>query len=167
MVIYDLQCELLHEFEGWFDDSNDLENQKARGLLTCPVCESANVRKKVTASKVARKSNSFNKLSTDQTLPGNEGSSAPTSIQSKNIPQTAATYEQVQKALKNVHNYVDKNFTDVGNKFAEEALKIHKGEKNPQNIRGTVSKGELKELAEEGVSALPLPPKPDDKDKLN
>jgi len=155
MVIYDLQCDKQHEFEGWFKNSDDLNRQQATGLLTCPVCESPNVRKKVTASKVGRKSNSLATAQPQQVATG--------SSQGGDTP----TYEQLQKMLGKVHNYIDNNFTDVGNKFADEALKIHRGEKEVENIRGTASKSQLKELAEEGVSALPLPPKPIDKEKLN
>ncbi len=158
MVIYDLQCENQHQFEGWFRNAQDLESQQASGLLICPVCESAQVRKKVTAAKVTRKSNSLAiapSVSANEVVKGStKGGDAP-------------TYQQLQRMLSKVHNYIDNNFTDVGNKFADEALKIHRGEKEADNIRGVASKTELKELAEEGVSAVPLPPKPVDKEKLN
>jgi len=159
MVIYDLQCTNQHLFEGWFKNADDLEDQRASGMLTCPVCGSAEVHKKVTAPKVGRKSNTLSKPNT--------GVSHQVAAGSQNGGVKAPSYEQLQKMLGEVHRYVDTNFTDVGNKFAKEALKIHHGEKDATNIRGTASKSELKELADEGVTALPLPPKPVDKDKLN
>lgn len=155
MIIYDLQCENQHEFEGWFNDADDLRSQQQSGLLVCPVCESAKVQKKPTAAKLTRKSNAL--------APDNAQSVATGSAVGSDTP----SYQQLQKMLGQVHNYVDDHFTDVGNKFAAEALKMHHGEKDAENIRGTVSKSEIKELAEEGVTALPLPPKPVDKDKLN
>lgn len=157
MVIYDLQCDNHHDFEGWFKNADELCDQQASGMLTCPVCESADVKKKAAAPKIGRKSNSV------AVVPQPPQKMAAGSSNGADSP----TYEQLQKMLGQVHKYIDGNFVDVGNKFADEALKIHRGEKDAENIRGTASKSELKELAEEGVSALPLPPKPIDKDKLN
>ncbi len=155
MVIYDLQCVNHHQFEGWFKNAEDLTHQQASGLLVCPICETTEVGKKLTAAKVGKKSN---------TATTHHRSSKISSVASVSDAQV---YQQVQKMLGEVHRHIEKNFTDVGNRFADEALKIHKGEKDAENIRGTASKAELKELAEEGVSALPLPPKPVDKSKLN
>ena len=76
-------------------------------------------------------------------------------------------YETVQSMLAKVHSYIGENFTDVGNRFADVAMQIHRGEKDAENIYGTATKSQLKELAEEGVKALPLPPKPIEKNKLN
>ena len=77
------------------------------------------------------------------------------------------SYAKLQTMLNKVHDFVDQNFVDVGNSFAEEALSIHKGEKEAVNIRGTASKSELKELADEGVNTLGLPAKPVAKKDLN
>lgn len=154
MVIYDLQCVNQHEFEGWFKNKDDLASQQASGLLTCPICDSSEIKQKVTAAKVGRKSNSSQ-------------AAQPALSSAATAQQDPETYQKLQTMLGHVHDYIDGNFVDVGNKFADEALKIHNGEKDPENIRGTASKAELKELAKEGVSALPLPPKPVNKDKLN
>ena len=169
MVIYDLQCENQHEFEGWFKNANELQDQQTSGLLICPVCDSAEIKKKVTAAKVGRKSNMSAAVEPrSQALATGPANHEPDTANASSSKQAAApTYEQLQKMLNQVHKFVDSNFTDVGNKFADKALKIHRGEQEPENIRGTASQSELKELAEEGVSALPLPPKPVDKDKLN
>ncbi len=157
MVIYDLHCENSHEFEGWFKNADELKSQQSSGMLTCPVCNTSEISKKVTASKIGRKSNV---PSASATAPQAVASGAPAGSGER-------SYEQLQSMLGQVHKYIDGNFTDVGNKFADEALKIHRGEKDAANIRGTASKSELKELAQEGVSALPIPPKPVDKGKLN
>ncbi len=165
MVIYDLQCEHQHEFEGWFKNTEDLKHQQAMGLLVCPVCGAGNVKKKVTAAKLGRKSNSMITKPPRDSVPQQvaTGGTDKSGSADKNLP----SYPQLQKMLGQVHKFVESNFTDVGNKFANEALKIHRGEKEPENIRGTASRSEMKTLADEGVSAVPLPPKPVDKDKLN
>lgn len=150
MVIYDLICDASHTFEGWFKGAEDFDTQLASGLLSCPFCRSELVTKKLAAPKLSRKSNS---VSAGQEVAIGNGS-----------PQA---YAQLQEMLGQVHKFVDGNFQDVGNKFAQEALSIHRGEKDKENIRGTATSDEIKELAEEGVSAVPLPPKPVDKKKLN
>lgn len=173
MVIYDLQCEHHHEFEGWFKNADELEHQQATGLLVCPVCESANVKKKVTAAKLGRKSNSSSASTARELVQAPQSVATGSVADGSKGPKGSAgnagmpSYQQLQKMLGQVHKFIDSNFTDVGNRFADEALKIHRGEKEAENIRGTASKSELKELADEGVSALPLPPKPVDKGKLN
>jgi len=162
MVIYDLQCTNLHSFEGWFKNKEDLEDQQKKGLLSCPFCGTQEVQKKLTASKVAKKSNSTKQKNLGPLISNKESALKPV-----DGIDGAKAYAEVQAMLNKAHQYIDENFTDVGNKFADEAMKIHRGEKEAENIRGTASKSELKELAEEGVSALPLPPKPVDKGKLN
>lgn len=156
MVIYDLVCDANHEFEGWFKNAGDLLTQQEQGLLTCPVCDSVNIRKLVTAAKVTKKSNSSSSLATR----------SQTAVATGSEP-SSEKFKQLQQMLGQVHEFIDKNFEDVGNKFADEAISIHKGEKDPSNIRGTATKDQLKAMAEEGVEAIPLPPKPIDKNKLN
>lgn len=150
MVIYDLICDSSHTFEGWFSNAEDFNRQLDAGMINCPFCESELISKKVAAPKLHRKSNSANPK--QEVIAGNG---------------SAQAYTQLQEMLGKVHKFVEKNFEDVGNRFAEEALSIHRGEKEEENIRGTATQDELKELAEEGVSAVPLPPKPVNKKKLN
>jgi len=150
MVIYDLICDAGHSFEGWFKNAGDFDTQLASGMVMCPFCESSMVSKKLAAPKVGRKSNSV--ASCQQLAIGNG---------------SADTYSQLQDMLSHVHNFIDDNFKDVGNRFAEEALSFHRGEKEEESIRGTATSDELRELSEEGVTAVPLPPKPVNKKKLN
>lgn len=156
MIIYDLICDSNHEFEGWFKDADDMASQQASGLLTCPLCDSANVVKKLTAPKLNKKSNS---LPAEPVSGGQE-----VAIASGQSPEKFA---ELQEMLGKVHDYIEQNFTDVGNRFAEEAISIHRGEKDAENIRGTASQEQLEEMAEEGVAAVPLPPRPIDRKKIN
>lgn len=166
MVIYDLVCQSGHEFEGWFRNADELVSQQEKKILTCPFCNTGSVTKKMTASKVGKKSNSSQAL---QSVATNVGGADNMTSQSHGAVTTESQeqYSMLQTMLARVHNYVDKNFEDVGNRFAQEALSIHKGEKDATNIRGTASQSELKELEKEGVTALPLPAKPIDKKDLN
>jgi len=162
MVIYDLVCQSGHEFEGWFRNADELASQQESKMLTCPFCNTDAVTKKVTGSKVFKKSNSSQAL---QSVATNVGGGS--SDESGSEELSKERFGKLQTMLTKVHDYVDNNFEDVGNRFAEEALSIHKGEKEATNIRGTASQSEIKELAEEGVKALPLPAKPVSKKDLN
>lgn len=149
MVIYDLICDASHTFEGWFKNAEDFESQQSQSMILCPFCDSELVSKKLAAPKLSRKTNS---IPQQQVATGD---------------RTAEAFAQLQDMLGRVHAFIEKNFEDVGNRFAAEALSIHRGEREDDNIRGTASVEELKELAEEGVTAMTLPPKPVSKKKLN
>ncbi len=158
MVIYDLICDIDHAFEGWFKNAEDFQSQSESGLLTCPVCGSEQVSKKLTAAKLTKKSNSG-------TLPAPQRSTAQQVVSADT--QSPEKFAQLQKMLGRVHGFVEQNFEDVGNKFAEKAISMHKGEEEQANIRGIASKDQVKKMAEEGVEAVALPPKPIDPDKVN
>lgn len=165
MVIYDLICESGHTFEGWFKNPEDVLDQQQAGFLCCPVCDSVNVSKKLTASKLTKKSNCSTQLQVS------EPSSTPTVAVNVDGNQQAAStpenFNKLQSMLGEVHSFISKNFKDVGNRFTEQAISIHKGDMEKKNIRGTATKEQIKEMAEEGVQAVPLPPKPIDRKKVN
>lgn len=168
MIIYDLVCEFEHAFEGWFKNADDMLEQRESGLLTCPYCDSSKISKKVAAPKVSRKSNTSDTVMPNQT--GQISGKITKGIPSKDIVTaegSAAKFAELQRMLGKVHDYVDANFQDVGNRFTEEALSMHKGEVEQKNIKGTVTSEQMEELAEEGVAAAVLPPKPIDKKKIN
>ncbi len=146
MIIYDLECDAKHQFEGWFKNADEFTEQQLSGLLLCPLCGSEEVRKIPSVSHIAR------------------GASLKPSREQGSDEMVEASKQQV---LQLFHDYVNRNFDDVGTRFAEEAKKIHYGEADKRNIRGTATAEQVKELKEEGVSAVQLPPVPYDKDKLN
>lgn len=136
MIAYDLQCIDGHAFEGWFEDSAAYQSQKQKGLIACPVCNSI---------RVSRIPSTF-------------------SIKSSQIPKKVSLEEeQLKKVGKEIVDFVDRNFDDVGCNFAKEALKIHYGVEEPRNIRGVSTKEEEKMLKEEGIDFLkiPMPQRPD------
>ncbi len=132
MIIYDLKCEKGHMFEGWFQDQLAWNLQKSRKLVSCPVCSSSNI--EIAPSSV--------------TIMGKD-SRAANKLQEKEVSPI--------KALQVLHQYIDKNFEDVGNKFAEVALKIHCGEEEKRNIKGTTTPQEENSLKEEGVQFIKIP----------
>jgi hypothetical protein len=132
MIIYDLNCEKGHKFEGWFKDRNAFEHQKSEKLIICPVCGNVDVELvPSTISIMARDVRSSRRGSAEEfSLP---------------------------KAIELFHEYVNKNFDDVGPKFAEVALKIHHGEEEKRNIKGTTTENEEEILRGEGVQFLKIP----------
>ncbi len=138
MIAYDLQCVNGHAFEGWFEDSDAYQTQKKKELIACPVCNN---------TRVSRIPSTF-------------------AIKSSPIPQkTSLQEENLKKVGKEIVDYVEKNFDDVGCDFAKEALKIHYGVEEPRNIRGVSTKEEEKMLKEEGIDfvkiPMPAPPETD------
>lgn len=146
MIIYDLECDAEHRFEGWFKNIADYKGQMASGILLCPICNSDKVRKLPTASYV----------STGVSAPKNNLNE---SVEKQSLPSEAET-------IQNLHQLINEQFDNVGNKFAEEAKKIHYGEVEDRNICGTATVEEVTKLQDEGITAIPLPT-PIDKDKLN
>jgi hypothetical protein len=154
MIVYDLACTDGHRFEGWFGSSGDYEDQRARGLLTCPACGSPDVTKAPMAPAVPAKGNQRQEV-----LPAEKQPMA-------NTPMPA----EVQKALAalaKVQAEALKHSTWVGDRFAEETRKMHYGERDEAPIHGQATLAEAKALIEEGVPVAPLPFPVAPPDKLN
>jgi hypothetical protein len=132
VIIYDLKCKKGHKFEGWFKDRAAFEHQKMQKLISCPICNGDEI--EMVPSSIA--------------IMGTNVKSA----ESRNSRELSP-----MKALEKIHEYVDKHFEDVGNKFADVALKIHHGEQESRNIRGTTTEREEESLKEEGVQFIKLP----------
>jgi len=139
MIAYDLQCDAGHAFEGWFEDEKAYKSQKKKGLLSCPICNCAEVGR--VPSTFAIKSSAGG------------GHSAPVEMPKINL-------EQLNKK---VVDFVETNFDNVGTNFAKEALKIHYGAAEPRNIRGTSTDEEEKVLKKEGIDFIkfPVPERPE------
>lgn len=132
MIKYQLVCDAEHEFEGWFGDSADFDAQSRDGLVECPACGSDRVRKAVMAPAISRR----------------QGSRA---------QRLKAIRGDMAKAVERARDYVEKNFDYVGEKFPEEARKIHYGESKERGIYGQATGREVKDLIDEGVQVAPLP----------
>ncbi len=132
MIIYDLKCGNSHKFEGWFKDRESFEKQKSERLITCPVCGSDDVEMMLSSIAIMGK---------DTKVPEKEKSKETSPM----------------KALQSFHEYINKTFEDVGANFAEVALKMHSGEEDRKNIKGTTTKSEEENLIDEGVHFLKIP----------
>lgn len=135
MKVLDLHCSQHHGFEGWFASEDDFQSQLARGLVECPLCGDTAVSKKLSAPRL------------------NLGASQPESRQEVISMPDASLQAAWLKMVRHVMAHTD----DVGERFAEEARRIHYGEIEERGIRGQASKEETEALLEEGIGVLPLP----------
>jgi hypothetical protein len=140
MIHFTLVCEHEHSFEGWFRNSEDFETQNRRGLISCPECGSAKVDKALMAPSV-----STGRKREQMVLAMNE------------------QQKQAMAQLKALSEKMRENADYVGDKFAEEARKIHFGETDPRGIYGEATPDEAKGLAEDGVEFMPIPVFPEDR----
>jgi hypothetical protein len=139
MIAFDLECPLGHVFEGWFDSLESFEEQNGKNLVTCPYCNDSKVKRVISPVAVKK------------------------SIPEKRRPHDSIDYRRLAKE---VVEYVQGNFEDVGLRFASEALKIHYGASEKRNIRGSATSEEEQTLRDEGIDFFKIPlPKMDDKKK--
>ncbi len=129
MIKYALNCSFGHEFEAWFSSSSDFDAQQKKALITCPLCEDTAITKQIMAPSV-------------------KGSKRKTG--QPDMQAFAAFAGKVREKIRSTHDY-------VGDKFADEALAMHRGEKDEKPIYGETTKDQAIALKEEGVSAAPLP----------
>jgi hypothetical protein len=140
LIHYSLQCEQTHGFEGWFASSEDFDRQKAQGLVTCPYCDSKNVNKMLMAPNV-------------------------TTGRQKDKTQAVAMDTMRRDMITKIKDAVKEiraNAEDVGERFPEEARKIHYGETEARGIIGQATPDEAQALTEEGIEVAPLPFFPED-----
>ncbi len=157
MIRYSLVCEAGHGFESWFPSSDSYEAQAARGLVTCPVCDTRAVSKALMAPALTR---------TDRTsvpAPAVPASSAGSQPNEAPLTMVAEPEQKMRAMLRAFHEHVVKNSEAVGPRFAEEARRIHYGEAEHRSIYGQASPDEARALIEEGIDVAPLPTMPDDR----
>lgn len=148
MIRYDLVCEKEHSFDSWFSDSDAFDTQARRGFVTCPQCGSANVRKALMAPRVSgtRKQNEL-----------------PEPVPQSGVAVTSPKDRELRALLRAMHEHVKNNADDVGEKFAEEARKMHYGETGQRAIYGQANVEDAKAMHEEGIEFHALPALPDDR----
>lgn len=157
MKVLDLQCPASHVFEGWFGSEDDFQGQLARGLVECPVCGDKQVSKKLTAARLnlgAGRAQEAGVVPSGATSGAATGPAAPPAAgpaPAEGMPVA------LQAAWMKAVRHVMANTEDVGERFAQEARRIHYGESEERGIRGQASPEETRELLEEGIGVLPLP----------
>jgi len=150
LKVYDLQCEHGHVFEGWFASPESYEEQRTRGLLSCPVCDSHEVVRKLSASRINMgRSRQEPQAVADPMLP----QAASEAVAAPGTRELAQLQAQVLRYMRRIV----RNTEDVGAGFAQEARRIHAGEAEERSIRGTATPEEREALMEEGIAVMPIP----------
>lgn len=139
MIRYALHCESGHAFESWFPDGAAYDRQHKRGMIACPHCHSTRVEKQIMAPAVAT---GKDKPTQSMTMFGERG-------------------RELRGMIAALHKHMAETAENVGDRFAEEARKIHYGEKEERAIYGAATPPEARELIEEGIPVLPVPDLPD------
>ena len=130
MIVFNLNCsDCAYSFEGWFEHTKDYNKQIRKGLLTCPSCNSKQIKKGLMAPNVSKKSNS----------------------------KISKRGKSIASNVKKLKKIIEKEFDYVGDKFTEEAKKIKYGEVKERAIYGEASIEQTKELIDEDIDVLPLP----------
>jgi hypothetical protein len=172
MKVLDLQCAQGHSFEGWFGSQDDYDNQRTRGLVTCPVCNDSDILKKLSAPRL-NLGHAVAPNSAERPLGANEAGGMSNSAANEPVRPTppepghaalspdlalnSDTLQQMQAAMTKMVRHVMASTEDVGPQFAEEARKIHYGEREARNIRGQATREETEALLDEGIDVMPLP----------
>lgn len=160
MIRYTLICDNAHEFESWFANSGSFDEQAKRGFVTCPVCDSVRVERAVMAPAVARTDRGarpaepVSEAASPVAVPAPAPAAQPLAL----MGEKEMAFRAMLTAL---HEHVAANAEPVGERFAEEALKIHHGESESRAIYGEATPEDAQMLREEGVEFLPLPRLPE------
>ena len=155
MIRYSLQCERGHAFESWFQSSSAYESQEKRKLVTCPACGSAKVERAIMAPQIV------SKKGRESAAPAPAAASEVTAPAS--TPLLMAQERELRAKLKELRDHIVKNADNVGERFPNEARKMHYGDIEHRPIYGEASPDEARSLIEEGVEVSPLPVLPDDR----
>ncbi len=135
MKVLDLTCPHGHRFEGWFASADDFESQLSRKLVECPICGATEVSRLPSAPRL------------------NLSGATEAQAQAPSPANAAELQAHVLRALREVLEKTE----NVGDRFAEEARRIHYNEAPARNIRGVTTPEDARALVEEGIEVMPLP----------
>lgn len=134
MKVFNLSCAHDHRFEGWFGSAEDFSSQLERGLIACPMCGDTTITRMPAAPRLNL-----------------------ASAQSDAQPAKALTPAQMQAIWLRMARHIRENTEDVGERFADEARRIHRDEAPQRGIRGVASREEADDLAAEGIEVFSFP----------
>ncbi|MGY3441133.1 MULTISPECIES: DUF1178 family protein [unclassified Bradyrhizobium] len=155
MIRYTLRCERGHQFESWFQSSSAYESQERRHLIDCPSCGSDKVERAIMAPRVVSKKGRE---------PAQKAPVAPVEAASTESTSLMMAQErELRSKLKELRDHIVKNADNVGERFPNEARKMHYGDIEHRPIYGEASPEEARALIDEGVEVSPLPTLPEDR----
>ena len=140
VIVLNLLCDGGHRFEGWFASGEAFRSQSQRRLVHCPQCQTSSVTQLPSAPHVKR------------------GASDIAMPEKSPAPVAAPVMAQLHRALATMARQAE----NVGERFPEEARRIHYDEAPARNIRGVATADETRDLLDEGIIVLPAPLPPED-----
>lgn len=149
MKVLNLQCAQGHGFEGWFGSDDDYQQQQASGQLSCPLCDDQAISRLPSAPRLNLSGARAPEPAASATDAGASPAQAMSTHGGPSSQARAMWLKMVQRVMKDT--------VDVGERFPEEARRMHYGEAEQRGIRGQASAQERAELAEEGIEVMPLP----------
>lgn len=156
MKVFNLRCCAHHTFEGWFASEEDYASQTERGLLECPLCGDKTIQKMPSAPRINLGAKPSATASTELAQVQAERPKTSLTDTAGNEALGADERRALQAAYLQFARQVVRQTEDVGERFAEEARKIHHGESEERGIRGKTTPKEAEALLEEGISVMPL-----------
>jgi hypothetical protein len=158
MIRYTLRCDRGHGFESWFQSSGAYDSQVKRKLVSCPNCGSVKVEKAIMAPQIGKKGRvAVDTETTDAPAASTEVSTV------SSTPLMMAQEAELRAKIKELRDHVTKNADNVGEKFPDEARKMHYGDIEHRPIYGEASPDEARSLIDEGIEVSPLPVLPGDR----
>jgi hypothetical protein len=160
MIRYNLRCERGHAFESWFQSSAAYESQEKRKLVNCPACGSAKVERAIMAPQIVSQKG----RPSAEPAPAATTSTTTTEVTTPaSTPLLMAQERELRAKLKELRDHIVKNADNVGERFPNEARKMHYGDIEHRPIYGEASPDEARALIDEGVEVSPLPVLPEDR----
>jgi hypothetical protein len=154
MIRYTLSCARGHRFDGWFKTSASCESQAKRGLVACPTCGTTKVQKAIMAPSVK----------SPKRREGRAKAAAPAPMtMNKQAAERISAQREMAEILRRIRSEVEAKAEYVGDRFAEEARKIHYDETPARGIYGEATVADAQALADEGIEVMPLPMLPEDR----
>jgi hypothetical protein len=159
MIRYSLQCQRGHAFESWFQNSAAYETQEKRKLVNCPACGSDKVERAIMAPRIASKKG----REREEPVPAATTATATEVAAPASTPLLMAQERELRAKLKELRDHIVKNADNVGERFPNEARKMHYGDIAHRPIYGEASPDEARALIDEGVEVSSIPVLPDDR----
>ena len=162
MIHYNLRCDRGHAFESWFQSSSVYEAQEKRKLVNCPICGSAKVERDIMAPRIVSKK-SRERAAEPAPVPAAASATSTEVTSPASTPLMMAPERELRAKLRELRDHIVKNADNVGERFPNEARKMHYGDIEHRPIYGEASPDEARALIDEGVEVSPLPVLPDDR----
>lgn len=154
MKVLDLQCPLGHRFEGWFASADDFESQLSRKLVECPICAATEISRMPSAPRLNLSGATRARPDGAQPRDRQAEDEARGATDRSGVVERAREFEAM--AMRMLREVVGKA-ENVGERFAEEARRIHYNEAPARSIRGVTTPEDARALVDEGIDVMALP----------